>query len=90
MSNCDHWTRPVVTALTLEHEVDEVILSFEVGVKKPDAAIYRVSLDRLAVPSERAVFVDDQADYCDGARAVGIRPYLIVRHPSRGDSKSGP
>lgn len=90
ISNCDHWTRPVLTALLLEQEVDEVILSFEVGVKKPEAGIYRISLDRLAVRPEQAVFVDDQTDYCDGARAVGIRPHLIVRSLGRGDPNSGP
>jgi putative hydrolase of the HAD superfamily len=90
ISNCDHWTRSVVTALTLEHEVDEVILSFEVGVKKPEAEIYRVSLDRLAVRPEQAVFVDDQSTYCEGARAVGIRPYLLVRNLGHDDPNSSP
>ena len=27
-----------------------------------------------------ALFVDDQTDYCDGARALGIETRLIVRH----------
>src|SRR5919108_1803260 len=89
ISNCDHWTRPVLTALALEREVDEVILSFEVGVKKPEAEIYRISLDRLAVPPERAVFVDDQCNYCDGAKAVGIRPHLIVRNLGHPNPNSG-
>jgi putative hydrolase of the HAD superfamily len=90
ISNCDHWTRPVVTALALEHEVDEVFLSFEVGVKKPDAEIYRVCLERLAARPERTAFVDDQANYCDGARAVGICPYLLVRNFGCRNPHSGP
>jgi putative hydrolase of the HAD superfamily len=80
ISNCDHWTRSVFTALPLEQEVDEIILSFEVGLKKPDAEIYRLSLNRLGVQPERAVFVDDQSEYCEGARALGIRPHLIIRN----------
>jgi len=90
ISNCDHWTRPLLTALTLEQEVDEVILSFEVGVKKPEAGIYRLGLDRLGVRPDRAVFVDDQSDYCNGARTVGIRPYFLVRDLGRGDLNSDP
>lgn len=90
ISNCDQWTRPVVTTLALEQEVDAVLLSCEVGVKKPDAAIYRICLERLAVRPERAVFVDDQAHYCDGARAVGIRPYLLVRNLEHRSPNSGP
>jgi putative hydrolase of the HAD superfamily len=53
ISNCDHWTRPVLAALTLEREVDAVILSFAVGVKKPEAEIYRAALDCLAVPPDQ-------------------------------------
>jgi putative hydrolase of the HAD superfamily len=80
ISNCSFSTRPVVDALGLEDEFDHVLLSFEVGAAKPDPAIYREALDRLGgPPPARTVFVDDQARYCDGAAAVGIRALLIVR-----------
>lgn len=80
ISNCSHSTRPIVDALGLGDEFDEVLLSFEVGAAKPDPAIYREALDRLGNPApERAVFVDDQTRYCDGATAVGLRTLLIVR-----------
>ena len=80
VSNCSHSTRPIVDALGLEAEFDAVLLSFEIGAAKPDAAIYYEALDRLGgVSPERAIFVDDQADYCDGASALGIRALLILR-----------
>ncbi len=79
VSNCDHWTRPVVDGLRLEEETDQVVLSFEVGVLKPDPAIFRFALDRLGVGPDRAAFVDDQLVYCDGASALGLRTFLIVR-----------
>jgi putative hydrolase of the HAD superfamily len=80
VSNCSHSTRPVVEQLGLETAFDRVVLSFEVRVMKPDLAIYRAALEQLgAVPPERAVFVDDQPTYCDGATAVGIEARLILR-----------
>ena len=79
VSNCDHFTRPAVEALGLEDEVDAVILSFEVGAMKPDAPVYEEALRRLVVDASRAVFVDDQPDYCDGAAAVGMRAFRIDR-----------
>ena len=80
ISNCSHSTRPIVDALGLESEFDHVLLSFEVGAAKPDPAIYEEALDRVGkVDAGRAVFVDDQARYCDGAAAVGMRTLLIVR-----------
>lgn len=80
ISNCSHSTRPIVDRLGLNDLFDEVLLSFEVRVHKPEPEIYREALRRLGdIGPERAVFVDDQRPYCDGAAAVGIQPYLIVR-----------
>jgi len=79
VSNCDHSTRPIVDELGLEREADAIVLSFEVGVAKPDAGIYRAALDALGARPEEAVFVDDQAAYCEGAEALGIRSFLIAR-----------
>jgi HAD superfamily hydrolase (TIGR01509 family) len=88
VSNCSRSTRPVVDDLGLEREMDAVVLSFEVGAAKPDAAIYRAALDRLGSEPAGAAFVDDQSIYCDGAAALGMRTYLIQRDPSRGDRVS--
>jgi putative hydrolase of the HAD superfamily len=79
VSNCDHTTRPVVERLGLYEEADAVVLSFEERVAKPDPAIYRAALSRLGVEAGEAVFVDDQAAYCDGAVAVGMTALLILR-----------
>ena len=80
VSNCSHSTRPIVERLELEQLFDEVILSFEVRVMKPDAAIYRIALQRLGgMEPSRAVFVDDQPGYCDGGRAIGLATRLILR-----------
>jgi putative hydrolase of the HAD superfamily len=80
ISNCSHSTRPIVDRLGLDEEFDEILLSFEVGIHKPDAGIYREALRRLGdVAPERSVFVDDQPPYCDGAAVLGIATFLIDR-----------
>jgi len=80
ISNCSHSTRPIVDRLEIAEEFDEILLSFEVGMHKPDAGIYREALRRLGdVAPERTVFVDDQPAYCDGAAALGIDTFLIDR-----------
>lgn len=89
VSNCSRQTREVVPAIGLDRAVDEVVLSFEVGVRKPDAGIYRAALDRLAVEPARAVFVDDIVEYLDGARALGIRTVQIVRDGWERESGNG-
>ena len=80
VSNCSHNTRAVVRRLGLDEEFDAVILSFEVGAQKPQPAIYRAALERVGVADpSRAVFVDDQVDYCDGAAALGMDTRLMIR-----------
>jgi putative hydrolase of the HAD superfamily len=79
VSNCDHSTRPVVERLGLVEETDAVVLSFEVGVAKPDAGIYLEALDKVRAQPGEAIFVDDQVRYCDGAAAVGMSAVLIER-----------
>jgi putative hydrolase of the HAD superfamily len=80
VSNCSHNTRPIVDRLGLEREFDSVILSFEVGAMKPDPAIYREALARVGDPDPPAsIFVDDQIRYCDGAAAVGLQTFVILR-----------
>lgn len=83
VSNCDHGTRPVVDRLGLREETDAVVLSFEAGVAKPNVGIYRKALEALGASPEESVFVDDQLVYCEGAEAVGIRPFLILRDDAR-------
>jgi FMN phosphatase YigB (HAD superfamily) len=79
VSNCDHSTRPIVDQLELEQEADAIVLSFEVGVAKPDPGIYRTALDAVGARAEEVVFVDDQVAYCRGAEALGIRAFVIQR-----------
>jgi putative hydrolase of the HAD superfamily len=82
VSNCSHSTIPVVEHLGLAKVLDVLVLSVTAGVAKPDAGIYRAALDGLGAQPEGAVFVDDQARYCDGAAALGIGTRLIVRPSS--------
>lgn len=92
VSNCDHGTRGVVEHLGLGEEVDAVILSFEVGVAKPDRGIYVAALEALDSGPEQTLFVDDQVAYCDGAARVGIQTVLLLRgdaSPAAGGEHAG-
>ena len=52
---------------------DVTIFSAEVGLVKPDARIYRLTLEKLGVKPEEAVFVDDFIENVEGAQAVGMK-----------------
>ena len=83
VSNCSHSTIAVVEHLGLADALDVIVLSVTAGVSKPDAGIYRAALEGVGTAATAAVFVDDQARYCDGAAALGIGTRLIVRPSSK-------
>src|SRR5215472_12689788 len=58
---------------------DSVILSFEVGSVKPSPEIYLSALEDLGIAPADAVMIDDQARFCAGAEAVGVRAIQIAR-----------
>lgn len=79
VSNCTENTRAILVATGVDQLADELVLSCEVGSAKPAPEIFRHALGRLGVGPEAAVFVDDQARFCAGSVAVGIRAAQIVR-----------
>ena len=84
VSNCDENTRPLLVSLGVAALVDALVLSCEVGVAKPEAAIYRSALDRLGVAAGDALFIDDNARFCAAAAGLGISAVQIVRGGSDG------
>jgi putative hydrolase of the HAD superfamily len=54
-----------------EELVDFIVYSHEVGVAKPDTAIFRLTQDRLGVEAHEIVFLDDHEAHVQAARACG-------------------
>ncbi|WP_329137330.1 HAD family phosphatase [Streptomyces sp. NBC_01476] len=54
-------------------EWDAIVLSEQIGVRKPDPGIYLHTLDLLQLPGDDCVFVDDHAVNLPPAEALGIR-----------------
>ncbi|MBN9609025.1 MAG: HAD-IA family hydrolase [Actinobacteria bacterium] len=50
-----------------------IVISGEIGMIKPDLAIYEALLKALDVPAPTVAFTDDRADNVAGAAAAGIR-----------------
>jgi HAD superfamily hydrolase (TIGR01509 family) len=79
VSNCGQHTRNLLVSLGVAALADVLVLSCEVGLIKPSARIFRHALNELGVEPGDALFVDDQAVFCAGAEAVGVRAVQIVR-----------
>jgi epoxide hydrolase-like predicted phosphatase len=55
---------------------DGVVISGEVGMHKPQPEIFRLGAERIGLPPEQCVFVDDLRENCEGAEAVGMTAIL--------------
>lgn len=78
VSNSEGTVAAVLAEVGLARAFDTIVDSWEVGIAKPDPAIFHVALDRLGVPPGAAVMVGDTpATDVAGARAAGVRAALI-------------
>jgi HAD superfamily hydrolase (TIGR01509 family) len=62
------------------HTLDEWILSFEVGAKKPQKRIFDVVLQKMDVKPEEVFFVDDINEYVEAARSYGFQG-MVYKDP---------
>jgi putative hydrolase of the HAD superfamily len=79
VSMCAPDTPGLWRATPLAAFIDVEVFSSEVGLRKPDAAIYRYASERLGVDPHDCVFCGDGSyGELTGAAAVGMTPYLIA------------
>ncbi len=57
---------------------DYLFLSHEVGIRKPDPAIYEHALAKLDTKPETTVFVDDDPENVEAAEAMGIKGIVFT------------
>jgi putative hydrolase of the HAD superfamily len=81
VSNWDVSLHDVLERTELRALVDAVVISAELGVAKPDPAIFRAALERLGAAADGAVHVGDSLEHdVAGARAAGLEAVLVARN----------
>ena len=72
-NNVREW-EPLWRSMLPVDEIFELVVDsgFE-GVRKPDARIYELTLERLGLAAEATLFLDDMEINCDAARALGMQ-----------------
>jgi putative hydrolase of the HAD superfamily len=71
-NNVREWEPLWRSMLPVDELFELVVDSAFVGCRKPEPRIYEITLERLGLPAEACVFVDDVAVNCEAARALGI------------------
>lgn len=57
--------------------MDVTVLSCLEGTAKPGRKIYDLTLDRLGIPAQEAIFIDDKQPNIDGAKQAGLQTILF-------------
>lgn len=80
ISNWDDRLRPLLHALGLADQFDVIVISCEVGVSKPERAIFETAVQQLGVPAQDVLHVGDNFDMdVAGANAAGLHGVQVDR-----------
>lgn len=72
--------RPRLAAHGLNDILDIVVISGEVGVRKPSAEFFDLVVGGLKLEPREVLFIDDNVANCEGAEAVGLRAVHFTGH----------
>ena len=77
LSNTSEATlRKLFSGDTVERYFDELVLSYEEGIAKPNPEIFLMTAKRLGVRPEECVFIDDSEDNILAAKSIGMKVIL--------------
>jgi putative hydrolase of the HAD superfamily len=71
-NNVREWEPLWRSMLPVDEIFETVVDSGFVGCRKPESKIYALTLDRIGLPAESCLFVDDVQVNCEGAERAGI------------------
>lgn len=79
LSNAGDQSRSLMTdVLHLDRFVDEIIISAEEGIIKPDPRIYQIAMDRLNTTPEHTLFIDDYLENIKAAERFGMKAIRFI------------
>jgi FMN phosphatase YigB (HAD superfamily) len=81
LSNSGPGAREHERCWDFEAITDDIVYSHEVGLAKPDPAVFALTARRLGVRPEEIVFLDDVPGHVEAARVAGWHGVVHVRTP---------
>jgi len=57
---------------------DPILLSYQIGVRKPNPKAYEILLSTLKVPPQSVLFIDNQLKNVEAAKALGMDGVLFI------------
>jgi putative hydrolase of the HAD superfamily len=72
-NNVREWEPLWRSMLPVDEIFEEIVDSAFVGCRKPEGRIYELTLDRVGIPAEACLFVDDLQVNCKAAEKAGMK-----------------
>jgi putative hydrolase of the HAD superfamily len=72
-NNVREWEPLWRSMLPVDEIFEKIVDSAFVGCRKPEARIYELTLERVGLPAEACLFLDDLQPNVEGAEAAGMR-----------------
>jgi len=72
-NNVREWEPLWRSMLPVDEIFEEIVDSAFVGCRKPEPQIYELTLERIGMPAEACLFVDDLHPNIEGAQAMGMK-----------------
>jgi putative hydrolase of the HAD superfamily len=80
-NSADGARREEIARYAFDTIFDPIIYSHEVGLAKPDPAIFELACARMGLEPAQAIFVDDVPGHVAAARALGMNAIVHVSTP---------
>ncbi|MCH9625291.1 MAG: Alpha-D-glucose 1-phosphate phosphatase YihX [Chlamydiales bacterium] len=77
LSNVNSYHADLIAKLGYYDLFDPVLLSYEIGVEKPDPKAYEILLEQLHLKASSIIFIDDREENTEAAEQLGICSILF-------------
>ncbi len=78
-----NWSSFLRNKFNINHLFDVVVISGDVGYRKPDKRIYEILLNKTQSFAEECLFIDDKLENLQAASELGIKTIKFVRNTDK-------
>ena len=76
-NDISEWSNYLREKFDLNKYFDQVVISGDVKLKKPDLPIFSLMLEKLALPASECIYIDDRENNLAAAQFLGMRALLF-------------
>ncbi|MDR1689394.1 MAG: HAD-IA family hydrolase [Clostridiales bacterium] len=82
------WSKYITAYYKLDKYFPVKIVSADVFCRKPEIKIFQIALERLGIPAEECIFIDNSTENLNAASSVGMDVILFNRDNESYDGKT--